>query len=43
MEYIGGESGILVIAALLVFALIVVPRIRRMDTAGRGEESRALA
>jgi membrane protease YdiL (CAAX protease family) len=31
MEYIGGESGILVIVALLVFALIVVPRIRRME------------
>jgi hypothetical protein len=31
MEYIGGESGILVIAGLIVFALIAVPRVRRMD------------
>jgi membrane protease YdiL (CAAX protease family) len=28
MEYIGGESGVLVIAGLIVFALIVVPRMR---------------
>lgn len=28
MEYIGGESGVLVIAGLIVFALILVPRMR---------------
>jgi uncharacterized protein len=29
MEYIGGESGILIIAALIVAALVLVPKIRK--------------
>ena len=33
LEYIGGESGILVIAGLAVFALIIVPRARSLSVA----------
>lgn len=30
MEYIGGESGVLVIVALIVIALVLLPRVRRI-------------